>query len=44
MTIPMTGIDTLLSRASVGELTEPAPEGAALDQILEAGLRAPDLR
>ncbi len=38
----MTPIETLLSRASVGELTEPAPEREALDQILEAGLRAPD--
>lgn len=38
----MTPIETLLSRASVGDLTEPAPDGVALDQILEAGLRAPD--
>ncbi len=38
----MTAIDTLLSRASVSELGDPAPAGRALDSILEAGLRAPD--
>jgi nitroreductase len=38
----MTMIDTLLSRASVSQLREPAPEGAELDAILQAGLRAPD--
>ncbi len=35
-------IDLLLSRASTNALAGPAPEGRALDQILEAGLRAPD--
>src|SRR3954451_24410633 len=38
----MTTIDTLLTRASISELTEPAPDGSELDLILEAGLRAPD--
>ena len=32
----------LLTRASVGALSEPAPEGAALAQLLEAGAAAPD--
>lgn len=35
-------LDPLLSRRSVGPLQEPAPEGADLDLILDAGLRAPD--
>ena len=35
-------LDQLLSRRSVGPLQEPAPEGADLDLILDAGLRAPD--
>jgi nitroreductase len=35
-------VETLLSRQSVGALEEPAPQGADLDLILEAGLRAPD--
>ena len=30
------------SRQSVGVLEEPAPQGAELDLILDAGLRAPD--
>lgn len=38
----MTPIETLLTRASVSELADPAPDGAELDQILQAGLRAPD--
>ncbi len=38
----MTPIDALLTRASVSDLADPAPEGAELDIILEAGLRAPD--
>lgn len=42
MSASQSPIDSLLSRASVGELTDPAPEGDALDQILQAGLRAPD--
>jgi nitroreductase len=35
-------LDTLLSRASTGALRHPAPTGAALEQIVLAGLRAPD--
>lgn len=35
-------LDPLLSRQSVGALEAPAPEGAELDLILDAGLRAPD--
>ena len=35
-------LDQLLARRSVGPLQEPAPEGADLDLILDAGLRAPD--
>lgn len=35
-------LDLLLNRRSVGQLEEPAPQGADLDQILDAGLRAPD--
>lgn len=35
-------LDQLLSRRSVGLLQAPAPEGADLDLILDAGLRAPD--
>jgi nitroreductase len=35
-------LDHLLTRRSVGLLQDPAPEGADLDLILEAGLRAPD--
>ena len=35
-------LDLLLSRQSVGLLEEPAPQGADLDLILDAGLRAPD--
>lgn len=35
-------VELLLSRHSVNLLQEPAPEGAELDLILDAGLRAPD--
>lgn len=35
-------LDPLLSRQSTGALEDPAPEGADLDLILDAGLRAPD--
>ena len=35
-------LDQLLCRRSAGLLQEPAPEGADLDLILDAGLRAPD--
>jgi nitroreductase len=33
---------SLLSRQSTGALEDPAPQGADLDLILDAGLRAPD--
>ncbi len=36
------GLDILLSRVSISALVEPAPSGAELERILEAGLRAPD--
>lgn len=35
-------LDSLLSRHSAQALQDPAPDGAALDAILAAGLRAPD--
>lgn len=35
-------LDSLLSRRSVGQLCEPAPDGDELAQIIEAGLQAPD--
>ena len=35
-------IETMLSRATNGALRDPAPEGADLEQIVAAGLRAPD--
>jgi nitroreductase len=38
----MRALELLLSRQSVGVLEEPAPQGAELDLILDAGLRAPD--
>ena len=38
----MRALELLLSRQSAGVLQEPAPEGAELDLILDAGLRAPD--
>ena len=38
----MRALELLLSRQSVNLLQEPAPEGAELDLILDAGLRAPD--
>ena len=38
----MSPIDTLLTRASISDLGDPAPDGPALEQILRAGLRAPD--
>ncbi|MDP2330151.1 MAG: nitroreductase [Reyranella sp.] len=42
MLAPQHPLDSLLSRQSVGVLEEPAPHGADLDLILDAGLRAPD--
>ena len=38
----MRALELLLSRQSTGLLQEPAPDGAELDLILDAGLRAPD--
>jgi len=38
----MRALELLLSRQSAGLLQEPAPDGAELDLILDAGLRAPD--
>ena len=35
-------LDLLMSRASSGQLREPAPDARALDLIVAAGLRAPD--
>lgn len=38
----MRALELLLGRRSTNLLQEPAPEGAELDLILDAGLRAPD--
>ena len=38
----MSAIETLLSRASVSALVEPAPSGETLERILRTGLCAPD--
>ena len=38
----MTPIDALLTRASVSDLADPAPDAEELETILQAGLRAPD--
>lgn len=38
----MTAIQTLMTRASISDLGDPAPDGAALEAILQSGLRAPD--
>ena len=35
-------LQTLLSRSSSGDLQDPAPDAAALEQIVAVGLRAPD--
>ncbi len=35
-------IETMLSRATNGALRDPAPDGAELEHIVAAGLRAPD--
>nr|WP_048846950.1 nitroreductase [Tanticharoenia sakaeratensis] len=35
-------LEALLSRASCDDLVDPAPDGAMLETILSAGLRAPD--
>ena len=38
----MTALELLLTRSSFSKLTEPAPAGDALENIISAGLRAPD--
>lgn len=38
----MDSLELLLQRRSVSRLTAPAPEGEVLDNILQAGARAPD--
>lgn len=38
----MDALSLLLQRQSIAQLQEPAPCGVALEQILQAGLRAPD--
>ena len=38
----MDAIEALMTRTTVGQLVEPAPDGAVLQAILQAGLRAPD--
>lgn len=38
----MDGLQLLLNRRSAARLTEPAPEGEVLNNIIRAGLRAPD--
>lgn len=38
----MDALDLLLNRRSIAKLSEPAPEGVVLENIIRAGLRAPD--
>jgi len=38
----MDALELLLNRRSIAKLTAPAPEGKALENIISAGLRAPD--
>ncbi len=38
----MNALELLLNRRSASRLTTPAPEGSELQQILAAGMRAPD--
>lgn len=40
----METLDAILSRVSQGKLTEPAPDGAALEKAFACALRAPDHR
>ncbi|GAC28313.1 NAD(P)H nitroreductase [Brumicola pallidula] len=40
----MQALDLLLNRSSQPRLTEPAPEGIVLENIMQAALRAPDHR
>lgn len=39
----MDALTLLLTRRSMSHLTTPAPEGQSLDNILAAGMRAPDM-
>ncbi|WP_117234476.1 NAD(P)H nitroreductase [Vibrio maerlii] len=38
----MDALELLLNRRSIAKLSEPAPEGVVLENIIRAGLRAPD--
>ncbi len=38
----MDALELLVNRRSASRLAEPAPSGEALDNILRAGMRAPD--
>jgi len=38
----MDALDLLLNRRSIARLSEPAPDGVVLENIIQAGLRAPD--
>ncbi|MGF1842631.1 NAD(P)H nitroreductase [Vibrio clamense] len=38
----MDALDLLLNRRSIAKLSSPAPEGVVLENIIRAGLRAPD--
>lgn len=38
----MDALDLLLNRRSIAKLSGPAPEGHVLENIIRAGLRAPD--
>ncbi|KJY83096.1 nitroreductase [Vibrio galatheae] len=38
----MDALDLLLNRRSIAKLSSPAPEGKVLENIIQAGLRAPD--
>lgn len=38
----MDALDLLLNRRSIAKLSAPAPEGKVLENIIRAGLRAPD--
>ncbi|GAL27224.1 protein YdjA [Vibrio variabilis] len=38
----MDALDLLLNRRSIAKLSDPAPEGVVLENIIKAGLRAPD--
>lgn len=38
----MDALELLLNRRSIGKLSQPAPQGEVLENILKAGMRAPD--